>query len=377
MPASVSRRSMLQGLLASGAVASVGWPFPALAQGEEVVPFIDLPPPAAGARVPPSLASFFTPNETFFTVAHYPLPDYDAASYRLRITGLVERPIDLTLAELQRRTRAEQVVGFECAGNSNERSNALLGNARWVGTPLASLLRERGIRDTAREVVFYGADKGLEDVSHGGATERVEQHFGRSLSIEEALRPEVMVAWEMNGEPLPRTHGQPLRLIVPGSYGVGNVKWLDHIHLQQTRYAGRFMTRDYVTLQGRQMGGQLVWDESLVSRIRLKSAIGRVTRNADVVTITGFALTDGTPLRAVDVKIDDGPWRPAVLDSRNTPYSWQLFTLSWPGATPGEHTIVSRATDARGGVQPAQDDLAMKKTRWENNGMFVRRVRIG
>jgi DMSO/TMAO reductase YedYZ molybdopterin-dependent catalytic subunit len=376
MPQTMSRRTMMRGVLASGAAASMGWPFPALAQGEEVVPFSDLPTPAAGGRVPPSLASFLTPIPEFFTVAHYPIPEYEAASWRMRVTGLVDRPVSLTLEDLHRRPRMEQIVGFECAGNNNARGNPLVGNARWVGTSLAALLKDAGVRETAREVVFYGADSGLEDVSHGGVTERVPQHFGRSLSLDDALRPEVMVAWEMNGEPLPRVHGAPLRLIVPGSYGVGNVKWLNHVHVQETRYAGRFMSRDYVTLQGRRIGDQLVWDESWVSRIRLKSAIGRVTRAGNTCRVIGFALTDGTPLRTVEVKIDDGPWQPATLDARNTPHSWQLFSYTWNGATPGAHTLVSRATDARGQVQPSEDDLALKKTRWENNGMFVRRITL-
>ena len=370
----MSRRAMIRGVAASGAALSVPWNWPVLAQGDEVVPFVDVAAGAAGGRVPPPLTEFFTPNDLFFTVSHYPVPDADPAAWRLRVTGLVDRPVSLSLAELRQRARVEQVVGFECAGNNNARGNPLVGNARWVGTSLAPILEACGVRDTAKEVVFYGADRGLEDVSHGGVTERVEQHFGRSLALADALRPEVMVAWEMNGEPLPRTHGAPLRLIVPGSYGVGNVKWLDHIHVQDTRYAGRFMSRDYVTLQGRQVGDQLIWDESWVSRIRLKSAIGRVTRNGSTCTVVGFALTDGTPLRGVDVRIDDGEWQAATLDPRNSPWSWQLFSFTWRGATPGRHTLVSRATDARGQVQPSTEDLALKKTRWENNDMFVRSI---
>lgn len=371
----VSRRTAVQSLLAAGTAATIQWPFSVFAQGDEVVPFIDLPPAAPNARVPPSFTTFLTAIDQFFTVAHYPVPDYDAATYTLKVTGLVDRPLELSLADLQKRPRMEQVVGFECAGNNNARGNALIGNARWVGTALRPLLDACGLQEGAREIVFYGADRGLEDVSHGGTTERVEQHFGRSLFVDDARRPEVMVAWEMNGEPLPRVHGAPLRLIVPGSYGVGNVKWLNHIHAQSTRYAGRFMSRDYVTLQGRQIGNQLVWDESWVSRIRLKSAVGLVTRNGASGRIHGFAISDGTPLRAVEVRIDDGPWRAASFDSRNTPYSWKLFSIDWPNLTPGEHTVASRAIDSRGEVQPSEDDLTLKKTRWENNGVFVRRVR--
>lgn len=376
MTTPITRRTAVQTLLAAGASATIAWPFPALAQGDEVIPFVDLPPAAPNARVPPSFTSFLTEISQFFTVAHYPVPDYDAASYKLKFTGLIDRPIELSLPELQKRPRMEQVVGFECAGNNNPRANALVGNARWVGTGLRAILDDLGLRDTAREVVFYGADRGLEDVSHGGATERVEQHFGRSLFVDDARRPEVMLAWEMNGQPLPRVHGAPLRLIVPGSYGVGNVKWLNHVHLQSTRYAGRFMSRDYVTLQGRQMGDQVIWDESWVSRMRLKSAVGLVTRRGNNARVHGFALTDGARLRAVEVSINSGPWQPATLDARNTPHSWQLFSYDWQGLVPGEHTVASRAINNRGEVQPAEEDLALKKTRWENNGIFVRRIRV-
>ena len=164
--------------------------------------------------------------------------------------------------------------------------------------------------------------------------------------------------------------------IVPGWYGVANVKWLNHIHVQDTRYMGRFMARDYVTLRGQQVGDTMVWNETSVGRTRLKSAIGRLTRTGDRFKATGFALTDGVGLKMVEIKVDDGPWRPATLDKRNTRYSWQLFTYEWSGVPPGEHTIVSRATDARGEVQPTEDDLKNKKTRWENNGQFLRRFTI-
>lgn len=371
----VSRREMLQGLFAAGVALGADWP--ALAQGEEVVPFIDLPAPNPGARVPPTLQSFFTPNEEFFAVQHYPVPPaIDPAVYKLRITGLVERPMVLSLADLKKRTRLEQIVGFECSGNNAARGNPLIGNARWVGTSLASLLKEGGVRVPAREVVFWSFDKGTEEITHGGPPEKVEQHFARALALEDATRPEVMLAYEMNDLPLPHRNGAPIRLIVPGWYGVANVKWLDHIHVQDSRFMGRFMARDYVTLRGQTIGDETVWNETSVSRTQLKSAIARVTRAGSTFKAVGFALTDGTPLKIIEVSVDGGPGKAAVLDKRNTAYSWQLFTHEWTGVQPGEHTIVSRATDARGHVQPTDDEVRAKKTRWENNGQFVRKIRI-
>jgi DMSO/TMAO reductase YedYZ molybdopterin-dependent catalytic subunit len=360
------------------------WAVPALAQGEEVVAFTDLPAnfttAGRGGRsldvrtVQPS--TFFTPTEDFYLVQHYGNPTVDPATFKLRLTGLVNKPIDLTLDELKRRPRAEVVAGFECGGSGNANFNRLCGNARWAGTSLSALLKEAGPQAHAREVVFFGVDKGMESVTHGGAAQQVEQHFGRSMAIDDAMKPEVLLCWEMNGAPLEPTHGAPLRLLVPGWYGVSNVKWLDHIHLQDTRFMGRFMSRDYVTLIPQQIGGETIWNETSVARIRIKSVLARLTRAGSRLTALGFVLHDGTPLRSVEVRVDNGPWQAAKLDSRNTQFSWKLFTVDFNNIAPGEHTIVSRATDANGVVQPEESVLAEKKSRWENNGQFVRKFTI-
>jgi len=383
MSRSVSRREMLQGLVSAGiAVEVASWPLPALSQGEQVIPFTDFPAdfdpaPSPGVRRfdTRTLTDFITPDDRFFNVQHYGQPQLEAAAFVLRITGLVNRPMAVSLADLKKRLRVEETVGFECSGNNNTRGNPLVGNARWAGVSLASLLRECGVARHAREVVFFGADTGTEEVSHGGAVQKVEQHFARSLSIDEAMRPEVMLAYDMNGRPLSVGYGAPLRLIVPGWYGVANVKWLDRIHLQATRFMGRFMARDYVTLRGEEIGGNLTWNETSVSRMRLKSMVARVTRAGNRYRSTGFALNDGTPLKVVEVRLDDRPWAPATLRAENTRYSWKLFTYQWEGATPGEHTIVSRAIDVLGNTQPDLED-PMKKTRWENHALYVRKIMV-
>lgn len=386
MENALSRREMLQGLLISGTAlaGTSGWPLPALAEGEEVVPFTDFPKdftstPRPGVRFfdTRTLDSFLPPGDQFFTVQHYGQPNVEFATYKLRITGLVDRPLELSLVDLRKRARMEQVVGFECSGNNNPRGNPLVGNARWAGTPLAALLKDCGVKSLAREVVFFGSDKGTEEVSHGGSTEKVEQHFARSLSVEDATRAEVLLAYEMNGRPLSPSQGSPLRVIVPGWYGVANVKWLEQIHLQDSRFMGKFMAREYVTLRGHKLGNDVVWNETSVSRMQLKSMVARVTRTGSTCKVLGFALTDGTPLKAVEVSIDNGPWKPATLDKSNTPYSWKLFSYRWEGVQPGEHTLVSRAIDAHGNIQPKETDLELKKTRWENNGQYVRKVLIG
>src|SRR5690606_24567686 len=128
-------------------------------------------------------------------------------------------------------------AGFECGGNSERLFQGLIGNARWVGCSLRDLLEEAGVRPDGIEVVFYGADKGMENIRDVN----IEQAFGRSLHSDDALSANAILAWEMSGEALPHFHGAPLRLVVPGWYGVANVKWLEQIHVQDRRYMGRFM----------------------------------------------------------------------------------------------------------------------------------------
>ncbi len=379
------RRDILKGGLAIGGIAATAslpfWSKLALAQNETLVPFTDVPATFAAPPVVPGsvhfldtreIVSFYTPVDDFYIVQHYDQPEIAEADYRLRITGLVDNPTVLTLDDVKRRPKVEIDAGFECGGNRPSVFQGLIGNARWGGTSLRDLLLEAGIQPEGIEVVFYGADKGSESIRD---TE-LEQHFGRSMHHSDALQPDAMLAYEMNGEPLNRYHGAPLRLLVPGWYGVANVKWLDQIHVQDRRYMGRFQARDYVTLARRDIGGVERWEERSVTRMRLKSSIVRVTRGPGGHTIRGFVLNDGTPLRSVEVKVDDGPWREAEIDADATQYSWKLFSYAWNDATPGEHTIVSRVTDASGQVQATEAEMPEKRTRWENYGQFPRTVMI-
>ena len=381
-----SRRTLLKsGVALGGFAATAGMPFwskLALAQGEELVPFTDVPegfmaPPVAPGAVhfldTRYIDSFYTPNDDFYIVQHYNQPDIAGEDYRLRITGMIDSPMELSLADIMARPKVELDAGFECGGNRAGIYHGLIGNARWGGISLSDLLTDAGLQGGGIEIVFYGADTGMETIREM----EVEQAFGRSLHFTDAMSPEVMLAYEMNGEPLPLYHGAPLRLIVPGWYGVSNVKWLDHIHVQDRRYMGRFMARDYVTLARRDIGGVERWEERSVTRIRLKSSIIRVTRDEGGHTIMGFVLNDGTPLRSIEVMIDGGPWQEAEIDPESTQYSWKLFRLRWTDASPGEHTIVSRVTDVNGQVQPTADQLPEKPTRWENNAQFPRTVMIG
>jgi DMSO/TMAO reductase YedYZ molybdopterin-dependent catalytic subunit len=383
-----ARRTALKtGVALGGMAASAGMPFwsqLAMGASEELVPFSDMP---EGYTVPPvapggihyldtsKIDSFYTPNDDFYIIQHYNQPQVADADFRLRISGLINNPFELSLADLKSRQKFEIDAGFECGGNSPRLFQGLIGNARWGGVRLVDLLEEAGLQRDGVEVVFYGADKGMEK-TRSDLDMEVEQSFGRSMHIDDALNPDIILAYEMNGEPLPLYHGAPLRVVVPGWYGVANVKWLDQIHIQDSRYMGRFMGRDYVTLSKRNIGGEERWEERSVTRIQLKSSIIRVTRNGLDHNITGFVLNDGTPLRSVEVKIDNGPWQQAEIDPASSKYSWKLFNYTWRGASSGEHTIVSRVTDVTGQVQATADQMPEKPTRWENYAQFPRRVMI-
>jgi len=380
-----TRRELLKtGLSMSALAATAGLPFwsrLALGAGEEMIPFSDMPegfvaPPVAPGAIhyldTRMIDSFYTSNDDFYIIQHYNQPDIAESDYRLRITGLVNRELELNLATLKARPKVEIDAGFECGGNSERLFQGLIGNARWGGTPLRPLLEEAGIAPEGIEVVFYGYDKGTENVRDLN----IEQAFGRSMHINDAMLDDVILAYEMNGQPLPLYHGAPLRLLVPGWYGVANVKWLAQIHVQETRYMGRFMARDYVTLSKRMIGGEERWEERSVTRIQLKSAIVRVTSNGTGHKVMGFVLNDGTPLRAVEVSIDGGPWQAAQIDPASSKYSWKLFSYDWSNAAPGEHTLVSRVIDANGQTQATPEEMPEKPTRWENYAQFPRRILI-
>ena len=383
----LGRREVLKGalgtgVLAAGAATAPNLLFPALAQGETLIPFTDdaseafqwrpIEPNTTHWQDTREITSFFTSNEDFYLVQHYGQPEVDNDSYRLRVTGMVDNELELSLSDLMNGDVIEQQVGFECGGNSQRLLYGLIGNANWRGVALTSILEAAGIQDGAKEVVFFAADVGQEEIRG----REVDKAFARSLSLEDAIRPENMLAFEMNGEPLPHYHGKPVRLLVPGWYGVANVKWLTQIHVQNTRYMGRFMGRDYVTLKRVNVGGVERWVENSVTALNLKSAIVRVLESGGNYTIQGFVLNDGTPLESVEVKIDDGPWRRAQLSARNTKYSWKLWSFDWDNPDSGEHTIVSRVTDVNGNIQPANEELTEKVSCWEDFGQFPRQVTI-
>src|SRR5919199_4446552 len=380
----MSRRDvLLQGSVALAGLALVRAPRLAHAfaaqPGEEVLPWLDQPAPnpvpdVVGQQVQwESLDSWLTPNDQFFTVAHYDKPVIDAAAWRLRIGGLVQQPMTLALDDLRARPRQEVTFTLECSGNHGlPFLTGAIGNATWAGTPLAPLLREAGPQGA--EVVFWGADSGTAKVGEADVTEQ----FARSMSLDDALGQDLLLCYEMNGAPLHPAHGFPVRLLAPGWYGVANVKWLRRVEVLGTRYEGRFMGRDYVTQRTVVEDGAESVRFTSVGRALLKSAPSRVVRGPAGYQVEGAAW--GAPIARVEGRGDDGPWLPTFLVAQGSDsgYEWRRWGFDWAQATPGEHTITSRAFDRAGNVQPAPTDpvIADKLTYWESNGQITRRVRI-
>jgi DMSO/TMAO reductase YedYZ molybdopterin-dependent catalytic subunit len=282
--------------------------------------------------------------------------------------------LPLSLDDLKARPRQEVDFTIECSGNHGlPFLTGAIGNARWAGTPLAPILEEAGIKEGGIEVVFFGSDSGEVEVRDIKMT----HNFARSMSLAEAMSPHNLLAYEMNGEPLPQANGFPLRLIAPGWYGVANVKWLDRIEVFPTRFQGHYMARDYVTIREHTRNGETVWTETWVGRALLKSAPARVSRHNGSYRISGAAW--GGPVARVEVQIDGGDWREARLsEGQDDPFTWSFWHLDWDDATAGEHAITSRAIDADGNIQPSSDDplIAGKHTRWESNQQVTRRVEI-
>ncbi len=387
----INRREALH----SAAVAGIaGWAtlsFPAFVEAnsdvdEELVPFLNMP------RTPPNrldwetLEDWLTPIDQVYNVQHYDVPEVANNEYRLTIDGLVNKPQTLTLDQLKALPQRKLVSTFECGGNGASKGfmNAV-HNSEWVGTDLAELLKSCGIRDGAIEVAFIGYDKKDETLRKDTKRELTfNVPFGRSLSLDDAINLGALVAYERNGQPLETRIGAPVRLVVPGWYGVANVKWLRRIEVRDRRYMGRFMARDYVTVRGERNGDDIEFVETSVSRMHTKSIIARVMRRGEAngnvpLKAYGAVWSDGTLIDRVEVKLDDGEWKLATLaESPRSEFSWTFFALDLGEVAPGKHTLVSRGIDVKGNIQPSEEDdeIALKKTYWEAYQQWPREIEV-
>jgi DMSO/TMAO reductase YedYZ molybdopterin-dependent catalytic subunit len=319
-----------------------------------------------------------TPTGLHYLLIHYDIPDVNADKWRLKLGGLVAKPVELSLEEIKKRPRRTIPVTMECAGNgralfaprriSQPWLLDAIGNSEWTGTALKTILQDTGLRADAVEIVFTGVDRGVEG-------DQI-QFYQRSLTVDEAMRDDVLLVYEMNGEPLPLQHGYPLRLLMPGWYGMASVKWLERIEAVREKFAGYQMARAYRYSETADGPGEAV---TLIRARALMIPPGIpdfMTRNrlvdAGPVTLSGKAWAGRVGVSRVDVSVDGGSsWSGAELGVSGSPYAWRTWSFTW-NAKPGEHVLCVRATDSEGNMQPA--DQQWNYGGYGNNG--VQRVRV-
>ena len=302
-----------------------------------------------------------TPLGLHYLLVHFDIPALDASTYALHIGGLVKRPLTLSLDEIMSRPATTLAVTLECAGNGRARLSPrplsqpwlaeAVGNAEWTGTPLRAILDEAGLPGSATHVVFTGHDRGVQ----GG----VDQWYERSLALTDASRDEVLLAYAMNGRPLAPQHGFPLRLIVPGWYGMTHVKWLRSItvtdrpfdgYQQATAYHFRTREGDPGEPVERMLPRALMVPPGVpdfMSRTRLVESSAQL--------LEGRAWSGRAPIDRVEFSADGGrTWADAALEDPVSPHAWRRWTYRWDATKPGEYELCARARDRAGNVQPVE-----------------------
>jgi DMSO/TMAO reductase YedYZ molybdopterin-dependent catalytic subunit len=311
------------------------------------------------------LAGFFTPNDQFYIRAHFPVPEIDPASWRLRLEGEVREARVWSLEDLRKLPATTVPATLECAGNSRvflvpkvkgtQWELGAVGNAEWTGVSLGEVLRVTGLKEGALEVVLEGADSGaISDPPKPAG----KIHYARSVPLGKALEG-VLLAYEMNGEPLTPAHGFPLRAVVPGWYGMAAVKWLQRIVVTDRPYNGYYQTVDYAFWQRDAAGVHLV----PITEMQVKAAIARPGVNEVIAAgtsykVTGAAWTAEAEIVKVELSTDGGSsWQTASLGKEKARNSWRLWEYDWsvPPA-PGRRVLLARATDSRGRAQPMERD---------------------
>ena len=315
------------------------------------------------------------PNANFYIRNHFPVPRIDSDRWRLRVYGLVGRPLRLQVPDLLKMPTKTMVVTLECAGNGRSFLSprvdgeqwglGAVGTAEWTGVPLAEVLRHAGVDARATEIVFRGEDSPASELSSG------PRRFERSLTLTDRHRIPVLLAYAMNGEPLPPAHGFPLRAIVPGRYAVNSVKWLNEIELTSGSFNGYFQTDRYV-YQWERDGD--VFTEP-VGSLRVRALITCPAEGQPVeagrLPVRGLAWSGIAPIARVDVTVDGGPWVQARMLGRPSRYGWQHWELI-TRVKSGEISIRARATDRSGNTQPVRAEW--NRLGYGNNAIQVVKV---
>jgi len=308
---------------------------------------------AEGLRYP------VTPIGMHYLLIHYDIPYIDPETYELEVEGLVRDPLKLTLEDIKARPKVTEAVMMECAGTGRSHASprtvfvpwfdGAIGCAEWAGTPLGPILEEAGLLDGAIEVLFTGHDRGIE--------QGVEQNFERSLSLDEASGEGVMLAYEVNGVPLSPQHGAPLRLIVPGWYGMTSVKWLRSITAIAEPFDGFHQGNQYRYKRSADEKGEPVTRQrprAMMAPPGIPSQLGR-TRYVEAgrVRIEGRAWSGFGAVERVEFSPDAGKsWEEAELGGRVGRFGWFGWSHEWEAGEPGEYEVSCRATDASGNAQP-------------------------
>ncbi len=310
-----------------------------------------------------------TPLGAHYLLTHYDVPAVDGEAFRLDVDGAVTTPLSLDLADLRSRENVTVPVTLECAGNGRARLqprpvsqpwlHEAVGTMAWTGTPLAGVLAEAGLGDDAVDVVFTGADHGVE--------RGVEQDYARSLTVQQAQDPAVLLAWAGNGHDLLPQHGAPLRLVVPGWYGMASVKWLRRIEVVTTTFDGPQM-RAYRLRQDADDEGEpltRIAPRALMAPPGFPDFMSRrrvVPAGAHL--LEGRAWSGHGPVTDVQVTVDGAAsWQPAALDEPVGRHAWRRWSLAWE-ASPGRHLLSVRAVDATGRAQPTTLD----ESPWNRGG---------
>lgn len=290
----------------------------------------------------PVVKELLTPNIDFFVRNHFATPTINADKWNLEITGLVSSPAKFSYSDLLLMSSLRRPATIECAGNRS--GGAGVGTAAWSGVPLAELLKQAGVRSGASTVVLHGADSG------GGETLPPGTHYARGIPLERAVDPSTLLAYEMNGEPLPADHGFPLRAVVPGWYGMDSVKWLTRIEVLGQPFDGYFQKEEYVALTSG--GGRTPVTRMQVSSKFLRPSEGEEIRDK-TYHVEGVAWAGERKVAKVEVRVDPGgAWQSADLATPSAVMVWTHFSYDWKIVHPGEYTLQVRATDDEGRTQP-------------------------
>jgi DMSO/TMAO reductase YedYZ molybdopterin-dependent catalytic subunit len=364
MPSPVTRRTFLQ--TAALTAASLRFPGSLFAADQKSPALIVREKDPENLEFPfASLDSFLTPNKLFYVRNHFAMPKLDVETWRLQVVGAVNKPLELTHADILKPPATTTPVTLECAGNGRafldpkakgvQWQLGAVSTAEWTGVTLATILQRAGVHADAVDVVLEGADGG-EVKNEPKPTGPI--HFARGLPLAKAMKPEVLLAHQMNGEALSAAHGYPLRAIIGGWYGMASVKWLSRIVVTTRPFHGYDQTTDYAIWERRDDLPTL----TPITGIDVKASIARPAADEIVPAgkpyrISGVAWAGEADVTKVEVSADGGTtWTEARILDKARPFCWRRWELTWQNPSAGKHRLMARATDSRGRTQPTKRD---------------------